>query len=315
MIPTGNGMFVWQIPRCGNVQAMADLAKLSGVGHVLIKIANGYADSGVIDGVDYARSLALALQKNGIEAWGWQYLYSTSPGLEAAKAIERIIETGVTGFVIDAEAECKGRPDACYQYCTALRSEMSGMPIGLSSYRYPSLHPQLPWAVLRSFVDFDMPQVYWMLAHNPGDQLRRSFAEFSKMTPKLPFVPTGAAFTEYGWTPTVGEVQAFMLACGELGLRSFNWWEWYQAKTVVPALWPAIYDYHAPAPVIGDEVRVTASGLYVRSAPVVDMSTVIGTTSYGKIWKVTGRVKDAYGREWVQSGPSAHLAGWLCEDV
>jgi hypothetical protein len=235
--------------------------------------------------------------------------------LEAAKAIERIIETGVTGFVIDAERECKNRPDACRQYCTTLRSEMADLPIGLASYRYPSLHPELPWTVFRGFVDFDMPQVYWQLAHNPGDQLRRSFAEFSKMTPALPYVPTGAAYTEYGWAVTVADVVQFMDTCAALGLRSFNWWEWYFAAIELPELWPAIFGYEPPAQVIGDEVMVMASGLYVRSAPVVDMSTVLGTTSYGKVWKVSGRVKDAYGREWVQSGPSAHLAGWLCEDA
>jgi hypothetical protein len=186
------------------------------------------------------------------------------------------------------------------------------MPMGLSSYRFPSLHPTLPWDVFRGYVDFDMPQVYWMLAHNPGEQLRRSFVEFNRFARKLPYVPTGAAFTEYGWAATKSDVIQFMDVCVELGIKAWNWWEWSFALITLPDLWPAIFHYEAPAPVIGDEIMVNTDTLNIRSSPMGD---IIGYTLYNETWKVTGRVKDSYGREWVQSGPSAHMAGWLCRDV
>lgn len=314
MIPTGKGFWVWKVPRLGEVQQIADSLALAGVSHVLIKIADGQYDSNVVDGVDLARSLAEALQKNKVSAWGWQYLYSTSPGLEAAKAIERIIETGVTGFLIDAERECKGRPDACGQYCYTLRAEMgAGLPVGLSSYRYPSLHPELPWGVFRKYVNFDAPQVYWLMAHNAGDQMRRCFAEFSKMLPLLPMVPTGAAFTEFGWMPTAGEIAEFIDVAGELGCGGVNFWELYPALYEVPGAWEAICDVDLPEPLPQvDRVMVNADVLNIRNAPG---GALIGTTPMGKVWQVSGRVKDSQGREWVQSGPSAHMAGWLCNKV
>jgi hypothetical protein len=308
-------MYIWKIPRCGSPQEIADLAAVSGIGHVMIKIADGQWDYGIIDGRDLAFELAQACLQNDIEAWGWQYLYSNAPGLEADKAVERILETGVIGFVIDAEKECKGRPAAVKQYCEALRAEMDNLPIGLASYRFPHLHPKLPWSVFRNYVDFDMPQVYWMGAHNSGAQLRASMMEFSRMRPALPYVPTGAAFSEHGWSPTVGEIIEFMDVCGELGLSVFNFWEWYEAYNNED-WWEAITGYQVPdPPPQADLVMVNTAVLNLRNAPLISPATIIGQTQRGKVWKVTGRVIDPMGREWIQSGPTVHLAGWLCKEI
>ena len=317
IIPAGKGMFIWQIPRCGSPQWLADQAALFGFKYLLIKIADGIYDYGVNGGVDQAQQLVNALHANGLEAWGWQYLYSFQPEREAAKAMERILETGVDGFVIDAEGQCKGRSEAVKIYCRDLRAEMDELPIGLSSYRFPSLHRELPWNELRAICDFDMPQVYWMGAHNSGAQLRRCEAEFEQFGKKLPLIPTGAAFREHGWQPTAAEISEFMTVAGELGMAGFNFWEWYDAFFVLPKdCWEAITGYEQlEPPPQGDYVMVNTGTLNIRNKAEVRLETIIGQTNSGKIWEVTGRMVDGQGRMWVKSGPTAHLAAWLCKEL
>jgi hypothetical protein len=91
-----------------------------------------------------------------------------------------------------------------------------------------------------------MPQVYWMQAHNAGDQLRRCVREFQAMAPFRPIVPTGAAFKEYGWKPAPGEVKDFLQTAQSLNLTSANFYSWDSSRATVqglPEIWETIRDY------------------------------------------------------------------------
>ena len=104
-----------------------------------------------------------------------------------------------------------------------------------------------------------------------------------------------------------------MTTVGELGLPGFNFWEWYDLFFVMPtAMRDAISGWESPdPPAPSDRVVVAVDTLNLRNAPVISTQTLIGQTRRGHIWQVTGRVQDAQGRTWVQSGPTAHLAEWL----
>lgn len=134
-----------------------------------------------------------------------------------------------------------------------LTAEITDIPIALSSYRYPSYHPQLPWDEFLSKCDLNMPQVYWLKAHNPGAQLERTVEEFRNLEYTPPIFPTGAAFTEWDWAPTADEVLAFMERAKSLKLSGVNFWEWANCKNKLPReIWQAIRDYPwdpAPPPV------------------------------------------------------------------
>jgi hypothetical protein len=80
-----------------------------------------------------------------------------------------------------------------------------------------------------------MPQVYWMFANNPGAQLKASVTEFQNMKYTPPIFPTGASFTEYGWTPTIPEIRDFMQKAKDLKLKGFNFWEWGNLHNYLPA--------------------------------------------------------------------------------
>jgi hypothetical protein len=295
------------VPRCGTPFELAQEAHVAGFDNVAIKIADG------VDGYPYEYDniarLVSELKAVGIEPWGWQYIYLDEPIDEAKRAAARVKETGCIGFIIDAESQCKNKPTQALEYCETLRELLPNTPIGLASYRYPSYHPELPWNEFRSICDFDMPQVYWQGAHNPGYQLTKSYEEFRRFTRQLPYVPIGAAYTEFDWQATPEDVKEFIYTCGSLALPSFSFWEWYDAKFILPDLWRVIADSTIITPTL-DRVRVSyAYGLNIRSAPIV-ATNIIGGAYYGSIWTAMNRVKDSLGREWVQVGPSAYIAGW-----
>lgn len=246
-LPQGKGYYIWGPP--GNPITAATLAKEAGISHVLIKICDGinrYPFPSIYP-VDPTPALVQAFQAHGIDVWGWGYVYGNNPAGEATRAVNRAIELGVSGFVVNAEHEYKQHSDRhnrARAYMAGLRAGLGAdFPIGLSSYRYPSYHPQLPWLEFLSKCDFNSPQVYWIWATNAGYQLRRSVQEFSQMAIKRPIVPTGSAFAEHGWAAKPAEVTEFLTVAQELGLQGANFWEWSHTRSRLPALWDLIADY------------------------------------------------------------------------
>jgi hypothetical protein len=227
---TGKGMFIWKIQNChnGDISEILRRAVEAKYSHVLIKIANGIYSYNYDweRKIDLVPPLIKALKSEGIEAWGWHYLFGDQPSQEAQKAISRIRELGVDGYVLDAEGHYKGKFSSAKTFMSQLKSSINNIPIALSSYRYPSYHPQLPWNEFLKKVDLNMPQVYWMKATNPGAQLKQSISEFKNMQYTPPIFPTGAAFTEWGWRPKLSEVVAFMQKAKDLNLSGVNFWEW-----------------------------------------------------------------------------------------
>jgi hypothetical protein len=187
--------------------------------------------------------LAQALKSNGIQPWGWHYVYGKNPVGEASIAIQRIQQLNLDGYVVDAESEYKeqGKKSAAVAFMNHLRQSLPDFPIALSSFRYPSYHPTLPWREFLEKCDFVMPQVYWMQAHNAGGQLIASVKQFQAMTPHRPVIPTGAAFREHGWQPSASEILDFMQVAKSLNLSAVNFWEWSDARSEkLPGIWDTI---------------------------------------------------------------------------
>jgi hypothetical protein len=246
----GKGFFTWKIPNCehGDASQIAMRAQEAGLTHLIVKIADGpmVYNGNWGDPKDYTTPVITSLRSRGIKVWGWHYIYGDNPISEANIAIARIRQYNLDGYVIDAEKEFElsGKKIAAKQFMSQLRSAYPSLPVALSSFRYPSLHPQVPWAEFLERCDLIMPQVYWMKAHNPADQLRQSVAEFQVKLPARPIVPTGAAFREYGWNPTDTEVIEFIKKAKELNLSGVNFWEWSDARSgTMPGVWDAIKEY------------------------------------------------------------------------
>ena len=246
----GKGFFTWKIPSCenGDVEAITSQAITSGLTHVLVKIADGAYPYNIdtASGIDYALLLTRALHARGIKVWGWHYCYGDNPLGEAKKAIQRIQQLEVDGYVIDAEQEYKqsGKREAARKFMAQLRNVLPDFPIALSSYRFPSYHPDLPWREFLEKCDLNMPQVYWMKATNAGEQLTRCVRQFEGMTPFRPIIPTGAAFRQNAWQSTPGEVAEFLKTAKSLNLGGANFWEWSNARSGnLPGVWEAVRDF------------------------------------------------------------------------
>jgi hypothetical protein len=255
----GKGIFIWKIRDCegGDVTAIADLAEAAGLSHIVIKIADGaYSyNYDFRDKVDFVPPLVTELRKRGISPWGWHYVRGDAAGAEARKAVERVKNLGLDGYAIDAEHEYKGRYDSATTFMDILRKELPNTPIALASYRFPSLHPTLPWRNFLAKCDLNMPQMYWQGASNPKVQLQRCREEFDSMNNRRPVVPIGAAYTEHGWTPKPGEVVDFLDEARRLEMTGANFWEWAQARRV--GLWDTIagFDWDKKPKPVGPPVE------------------------------------------------------------
>ncbi|MFZ6029966.1 MAG: hypothetical protein ACOYYS_19810 [Chloroflexota bacterium] len=249
----GKGMYLWLMSRAELPAEIAWLAKRAGLGHILVKIADGaHVSQGDIE------QLIGFLHREGIQAIGWQYIYSGSTD-EANVAVRLCRQYGLDGFVVNAEVQFdrEGMDGAARNYMARLRSGLGdSFVIGLSSYRYPTQHAKFPWKAFLERCDINMPQVYWMGDERlsaPARQALASAKEFRALYQKLgfarPILMTGAAFSEHGWVASPGQVEAFLGAVNaladkdELVLRACNFWEWWEARTENPGLWPAIAQY------------------------------------------------------------------------
>lgn len=245
----GKGFYIWQIARTeGGVPAtIANVGAQAGLTHALIKIADGDHGYNInsTTGADLVAPLVNAFRARGIESYGWHYVYGYDPVAEADIAIARIHQTGVAGYIIDAEDEYKapGRETAARTFMARLRAALPNLPIVLSSYRYPTYHPDLPWQAFLESCDYNMPQVYWVEAHNPGAQLTRCLREFQAITPYRPIIPTGSAYLQGSWMPTPADVTEFLNTARSLNMQAANFWEWYHTRIFLPELWQTISAY------------------------------------------------------------------------
>ncbi|HLB46452.1 MAG TPA: nuclear transport factor 2 family protein [Anaerolineales bacterium] len=245
----GKGFYIWQIKNCegGNSEAIAARAQAANLTHLLLKIADTTFAFGYDRfNNDITAPLADALRNRGIQIWGWHYVKGNDPGGEARIAVQRTQQLRLDGYVIDAEVEYKapGKAAAARTFMNELRAGLPNLPVGLSSFRYPSFHKEVPWREFLERCDFNMPQVYWEQAHNPDVQLARSVSEFTDTSLVgfvRPVVPTGSAYGTGGWRATPDDLRVFFQKAQELGLDAANAYSWdWAASPGNTDLWDAV---------------------------------------------------------------------------
>lgn len=243
--------WIWNIPNCehGDPLAIAAVAVKAGLSDVFVKVADGPVRFGIYNGKDLVPSTAAALKAVGVRVWGWQYVYGNDPIGEEKVATARIKELGLDGFIVDAEAEFKkaGWGARAETYLSRLRANNPTVTAAFSSYRYPHYHPEFPWEVFFKYCEINMPQVYWLQAHNSGYQTQVCIDKFKSMS-NLTLMPAGAAWKENGWKPTLAEAQEFERAAEKNGVELVSYWSWEHCRRDVPELWPLEAVPPAPPP-------------------------------------------------------------------
>lgn len=251
-------------------------------------------NSTAADAIDDCPAVVKALQARGIKVYGWGFAYGSNPEAEAKIAIKRMNELGLDGWIVNAETHWKtyyqkevvelvpkgkkviktkviktfenAQPTVdtnqrVGQLMAPLRAECKriGIPLWLSSFKFPSSHPSFPFAAFLDYVDGNMPQVYPIgdtreNAHSL--QLAQSLREYRRINPAVMIVPTGAACDhpyvdrstgkKKTWLATPAQVKDFLEAAVREGLQAANIWEWDQAAERHPELWIPIEEFAWP---------------------------------------------------------------------
>jgi len=233
--------WIWNIPNCegGDPLLIAGEAVKAGLTDVFVKVADGPIKFGVYSKVDKVPAVVAALKAVGVRVWGWQYIYGNNPTGEADIATARIKELGLDGYIVDAEMEFKkaGWGARAETYLSRLKANNQDVTIAFSSYRYPHYHPEFPWAVFFKYCDINMPQVYWLQAHNASQQTQASIERFRSMS-TLPLMPAAPAWKENGWAPTLAEIEGFEKVCESYKIELVSYWSWEHCRRDLPHLWP-----------------------------------------------------------------------------
>jgi len=254
-IPSGKGMFIWMVSESahGSLIDLAARAQEAGLSWVAIKTQNG----GRLFQEALAQGAVDAFRAIGVDVWGWGYL-GGAPSLrtwgtaadEARATVETMRRLGLSGFIIDAESEYKraGSDGRAKTYIAGVRSTLPDLSLGFCSFRFPRLHPEIPWSTFLGACDFHMPQVYWQAAHNPREQLIESRRQLLALK-DLPYIPVGSAYAEHGWAPTIQELDVFDQTARDIRLPGITWWSW-QALDNHPDWWAAIaaHQWAPPGP-------------------------------------------------------------------
>lgn len=350
----GKYLFVWlfaQVEYGRTIDQIADDALEMDVRMVAVKIADGAAVNGASTTADRMRLYVDAFHKRGIQVWGWQYLYGgrkvvrdsagnvigftentySTPQSEAQIAIDQLARFGLDGYIMDPEREYKTAPAGrASEFMGRLRAGIGALPVGLCSYRYPRVHPELAWREFLAETDYHMPQVYW--GHGPSmngmtsDGRWCSQVELDTSVEQLralkdiPFMPVGRAYIGDGHAgPRPEEITAFLDRARALEFVSAGFWAWDFLRPSYPGASDrkaAISDFSwsttpppppppppPPSPILATMTVITA--LNVRTSP--DMSSnanIVGTMPAGTVVNVLEFLM-AGGYLWAR-----HSAGW-----
>lgn len=322
---SGKGIYIWQLfdDLIPDPETLAEQLVETGFAHVVIKVSNAayvYNHSGG----DLVPSYLAAFRAVGIAVWGFQYVYGNDPIGEARQGIQRTLNLGLDGLVIDAEGEYKHKGAAAARYMSDLRAGLPGVPLALSSYRWPSVHPEFPWREFLAKVDLVMPQVYWVDANNPAEQLRKSIAEYASLAPAKPYIPTGAAYHERGFTATDGQMTEFFQAVKAERLLGCNFWELSNSlrynlfNTLARLSWSGQTENPEPPepePEPEPTSRITLANPYsdrmnFRSDPAVSTETLQGQLYDGTTAEILER-KTVGQDEWLR----VSVEGWIAKRV
>ena len=270
LMPKGKGMCIWILSRLivayGSIEGVVERLVEMKVSWIIIKVSNGRGKYNLrpvyLPGTririawadDILKPFVDACKIWGIKVHGYQYTYADNPVLEAKAGAERCWELELDGFVINAEKEYKDNPGAASPYTeTLLLNLPDNIPIGMSSYRFPSLHPRFPFKQFMVDDIYWLPQVYWMGRDNPGEQLEQSNDELMSISDTA-VVPIGFAFSEMGYgPPPLREMDEFHDKVLELNLIAETWWrfdtarQWSLLEAITAHQWP---DGSAPIPPI-----------------------------------------------------------------
>jgi hypothetical protein len=229
---------LWKGTHIGGLAKSIQLAHFLNLAGVSLKIGDHHSDHSR-SFPDMAEAVA-AFKAEGFWVAVWHYIYGgvwidkdnkpqtfgSSPEAEADFARRMIDELEPCLYLVDAEREYKVSNQQARAIRFMNRLGAPGIPVALNSYRFPNVHPELPWAEFLfggSGCQFHSPQVY----HGPGravHDLNESMRQL-KLRCDLPFLPMGRAYIGDGHAdPKPHELIDFFQRCLEVDIPAASFW-------------------------------------------------------------------------------------------
>jgi hypothetical protein len=319
---------IWQLEECGTPEQLAQLCVDYNIGAVSVKLLNGTARYNFKHGDKYIRSFVDALHAVGVDFEGWSYNYVEYPGPQGDAIMERAEKFDIDTWQINIEGEFKatGAGNAFVTLSSKLQNR--GFYVSVCSYRYPEMHPQIPWKRIdnQEAVDGWSPQVYWALANNPVEQLEKCLRQYEAISGK-PVSPMGPGFgdtfsTPTGkvyWEPKVSELEAFRSSCLAKNIPEVYWFrlEWltkrkrWEMLSAITGKSPSTPPPEPPP--VGVPSVVQIRGLdpdeFLRMRDDV-WGGVVAMTWNGSKFDVMAAKSDSKDRVWYQVGKSIWIGSW-----
>jgi Putative peptidoglycan binding domain len=216
------GMGVWYVDSShgGSLPAIVAQAKRAGIGTVYIKAGDGGDVWSQFD-----RGLVRALNRRGIFACAWQFVYGNRPVAEA-RVGAAAVRQGADCLVIDAEGAYQGRYAAADLYVRSLRRRIGEhFPLSLATFPYVDYHPSFPYSVFLGpgGATFNQPQMYWKTI---GTSVRAVF-EHTYLYNRIwghPIHPIGQTYEN----PGHGALKLFRRFAASYGRLAPSWWSWQE---------------------------------------------------------------------------------------
>lgn len=225
----------------GDPATLVTLARRADLQHIVLKVADG--DAPIAD--DRIDNVVQALQQAGMIVWGAHRVYGDDPQAEAAMSARVADALSLDGLAVVAETDYMGKHNQAATYMDRLVASAPGLPIGLSSYRFPNAQDPpgfpdsqtFPFDAFLSRCGIALPKVFWVSREGPGDpagQLRESLRQYRERWPDVVYVPVGAAYgvryDDFWWTASPQTIAAFLQQALAFNLSAISFWSWDTAR-------------------------------------------------------------------------------------
>jgi hypothetical protein len=306
----GRGSWIYILPTAinglgGNVPSVNSLSNLmtylknQGLQYVILKAAQADTVFTVSGNAQFTPAVVEAGHAAGLKVFG--YIYTTGANVPGEILMaDYIFQQGADGLIYDAEVEWEtvggsaaARSALATQLCSTVRSNWPNKFMGLSTWPYRALHPNLPYKEFAYYCDVIMPQAYWIeLGDTPTACVTRVNSEWTSWKNGLtgiwtnalkPFIMTGQGWSSGSGTVTPAQVTEFENACRTVanpvspgGYKAVDYW---RAELHPAGLW--------------DAIRTNFLALPYTNAPVVQFApaAVANSTTASISWP-TDQVSD-----------------------
>jgi hypothetical protein len=306
----GRGSWIYILPTAisglgGNVPSVNTLSNLmtylknQGLQYVILKAAQADTVFTVSGNPQFTPEVVAAGHAAGLKIFG--YLYTTGANVPGEILMaDYIFQQGADGLIYDAEVEWEtvggsaaARSALATQLCSTVRSNWPNKFMGLSTWPYRAVHPNLPYKEFAYYCDVIMPQAYWIeLGDTPTECVTRVNNEWTSWKNGLTGIWTNAIkpfiMSGQGWSSGSGTVTAAQITEFENALRTI-------ANPVSPGGFKAVDYWRAELHPAGvwDALRTNFLALPYTNAPVVQVApAVVASSMTASISWPTDQVSD-----------------------